>query len=180
MVVAGCSTASVPMGKPLPNLSYTHLTPYTPYGGSVMVRQSAEVSAETKANMQGMVKPLDDLINRYATGRFLTTIEAPQQPVKSVFDVVKLSLSKKSDADNMMGILSGAAAEHYTLDLLIHIYPVLHDGTLWQPYTIKIKREFLIPDNLSLAEREFRQFEFLEKVINDIDKTLAKFIPNMR
>ena len=80
----------------------------------------------------------------------------------------------------MIGILSGSAAEYYTLDLFVTLSPIQQDGRLSDPYTIKIKRELLLPDNLSLAENEFRQFEFLEKVIQDIDKTLATFMPQMR
>ena len=176
----GCSTAPAPLGKPLPNLTYTHLSAYQPYGGAVLVRQSAALSDDTNKTMNGMVKRLDNLLQSYATGRFLTATKAPDRQVKSVFDITNLRFTKKADAQNMVGILSGAASEYYTLNLAIALYPVLHDGTLWEPYTIKINRELLIPDNISLAEREFCQFEFLEKVINDIDKTINEFIPTMQ
>jgi hypothetical protein len=178
-VVGACAQNSNPMGKPLPDLSYTHLMPYTPYGGAVELRQSAVLSPQTITTMQSMILSPEMLLKRYAASRFTTKQKAPSLPVRAVFDVQQLSLTKREDGDNMIGILSGAAAEYYTLNLFIALSPVQADGRLNAPYTIKIKRELLLPDNLSLAENEFRQFEFIEKIIQDIDKTLATFIVRM-
>ncbi len=175
LLLGACSSSSHPIGKPLPSLSYTHLSPYSPYGGAVELRQSAIVSERSRAITQELVMAPDALINQYAQSRFVTS----SLPVRSVFDIAKLSLTKKTDADNLMGILSGAAADYYTLDLAINIHPI-RNGQMTQPYTIKIKRELLIPDQASLAEKEIRQFEFLERVVSDIDKTITKFIPHMR
>lgn len=175
LILGGCSSPSHPEGKPLPTLTYSHLSPYSPYGGAVEVRQSALLSVATQTTIKQFVMAPDALIKRYAENRFLTS----GAPVRSIFDIEKLSLKKKTDADNIMGILSGAAADYYTMDLAIGIYPV-YDGRLSDPYTIKIKRELLIPDQSSLAEKEVRQFEFLESIISDIDKTITTFIPNMK
>lgn len=175
LLLGACSSSSHPVGKPLPSLSYTHLNPYSPYGGAVELRQSAVINERTRAIIQDFVMAPDALINRYAQSRFVTS----SLPTRSVFDIVKLSIMKKTDADNLMGILSGAAADYYTLDLAINIYPV-RGGQMTQPYTIKIKRELLIPDQASLAEKEIRQFEFLERIVSDVDKTITTFIPNMR
>lgn len=179
-MLAGCGSTSHPMGKPLPTLSYSHLEPYSPYQGSVDIRQSAQLTPKTKQALEQFVLMPDLLIKQYASKRFLTPQTAPNRPVKAVFDIQKLAFSKKTDADNVVGILSGAAADYYTMDLLIALHPVAPDGRLTQPYTIKIKRELLIPDQTSLAQKEVRQFEFLEKVISDIDKTITGFMPNMR
>lgn len=175
LVLGACSSTPHPVGKPLPSLSYTHLTPYSPYNGAVEIRQSAKLSERTKGAIKEFVMAPNQLIQQYAQSRFVTSA----RPIKTIFDIKKLSLNKKTDADNIMGILSGAAADYYTMDLLIAIYP-LRNGQTTQPYTIKIKRELLIPDQSSLAEKEIRQFEFLERMIADIDKTIAGFMPHMR
>lgn len=168
------------MGKPLPQLDYSHLQPFSPYGGNVEVRQSAKISQRTQEALYNFILSPSFLIKNYASHRFSTKERAPDRPFRTVFDIQKLTLIKKTEDENLMGILSGAAADYYTLDLLIALYPVALDGRLTQPYTIKIKRELLVQDQLSLAEKEFRQFEFLEKIIADIDKTVVSFIPNMR
>lgn len=175
LVLGACSSTPHPIGKPLPSLSFTHLNPYSPYNGAVEIRQSAKLNERTKVAISEFVKAPEALIKQYAQSRFVTA----GRPVKSIFDIEKLSLNKKTDADNIMGILSGAAADYYTLDLLIAIYP-LRNGQATQPYTITIKRELLIPDQSSLAEKEIRQFEFLERIIADIDKTVTGFMPHMR
>lgn len=177
--LGACSTQSAPMGKPIPNLTFTHLQPYKPYNAAVRIQQSAVLGAQTQEALRYFVIKPDQLIRDYAHGRFLDEAEGIGLPIKTVFDVKSLSLRKKSDADNVVGILSGAAADYYTLLLLVTMSPVQEDGQLSDPYTIKITRELLIPDQASLAEKEIRQFEFMEKVIGDIDRTITTFYPNM-
>lgn len=175
LFLTGCAYSEHPMGKPLPKLTYDHLLPYKPYGGAVLVRQSAVIGSIDKKNMEEIIARPDRLINVYAQKRFATQ----GLPVRSVFDVQRISFKKKSDEENIIGVLSGAAADYYTLDLFITLSPVRKNGSTTKPYTIELKRELLIPDNASVAEREMRQFEFLEKIISDVDGAVTQFVANM-
>lgn len=83
---------------------------------------------------------------------------------------------KKSDDENIIGFLSGAAENAYLLDIYITMSPVTQNGSLTKPFTIAMKRELFLPQRISLAEREMRQFEFLEKAIVDIDAVVTKFV----
>ncbi|HPD83280.1 MAG: hypothetical protein R3D88_07080 [Alphaproteobacteria bacterium] len=180
LFVGACTHQKNPMGKPLPDLTYDYLIPYSPYNGSVIIRQSAVLDPRTKQASQGFIKAPDKLIQRYAKQRFVTQDNHPELPVRSIFDVQRLSFYKKSDEENIIGILSGAAADYYTLDLHITLSVVQSNGQLGRPYEIKLKRELLIPDNTSLAEKEILQFEFLEKVMTSIDEVITTFMSHMK
>lgn len=170
----GCSYDSHPMGKPLPRLSYDNLNPYAIHGGSVRVQQSFHPDPQTiKLATEFPIAP-DALIQRYANRRFVTE----GAPPKLIFDIQKATLSKVADEDNLVGFLSGAAEDYYKLDIFITMTPIRADGQQVDPFTIKLRRQLLVPQNASLAEREFRQFEMLEKAILDIDRTVSDMVQN--
>lgn len=170
LLVMGCSQNPQPLGKPLPQLTYAHLNAYKPFGGGVEVRQSYVADAQTiKTAKEFPIMP-DALLGKYAFHRF----DRYQRPIKLIFDIKQSSLIKKADEDNLVGFLSGAAEDYYTLQVAIAMSPVRGDGSLSDPFTINLKRELYLPQRLSLAEREFRQFEFLEQIIIDIDRVVTQ------
>lgn len=172
--IGGCMYSTEPLGKPLPNLSYDNLTPYVVGGGATQIRQSFIPDKQTIELSKHFPIAPDKLIQRYARKRFLTN----GSPVKLDFDIRKASLRKVADADNIVGFLSGAAEDYYKLDILIAMTPIRHDGQKVEPFTIKLHREMFVPQNASLAEREMRQFELLEKAIQQIDMKLSDMVLN--
>ncbi|HPF77848.1 MAG TPA: hypothetical protein PLF01_01030 [Alphaproteobacteria bacterium] len=176
-IVGACTQNPQPQGKPLPHLTYENLNPYRPYGGGVEIRQSFKPDAATTQTVAEFPVAPDELLQRYAGRRFDRNLS----PVRMVFDIQKAALSKKSDEENLVGFLSGAAEDYYTLEIAIAMFPAKADGTLTKPYTVSLKRELFIPQRASLAEREITQFEFLEKAVHDIDQVVTKFVTeNMR
>lgn len=137
--------------------------------------QSFQPSPRGIKTMREFPVELSSLITRYANSRFETQERAPQKPIKLVFDIQKASIIKQSDEENLVGFLSGAAENYYLLDVKLALFPLNARGEKLEPFTIKLKRELFLPQRISLAEREFRQFEFLEKVMIDIDRTITEF-----
>lgn len=172
LLLIGCAQSPHPMGKPLPQLTYENLNAYTPYGGGVEIQQSFKPDTQTTKIAQAFPVAPDALLQRYAAHRF----DQYKRPIKMVFDIKKASLLKKSDEDNLIGFLSGASEDSYLLDIYITMSPVEAGGFFSEPFTIALKRELFLPQRLSLAEREFRQFEFLEQAMNDIDGVVTKFV----
>lgn len=172
LVLSACAQNPQPLGKPLPELTYEHLNAYRPYGGGVTVKQSYQADVKTMEVVKEFPVAPNILLQKYASHRFDTY----QRPIKLIFDVRKAVLTKKSDEDNLVGFLSGAAENSYLLDVFITMTPVDNGQGISEPFTIKLKRELFLPQRLSIAEREFRQFEFLEQVIIDIDKVVTEFV----
>ena len=171
LCLGACTHNPQPLGKPLPDLTYEHLNPYKPYGGGVSITQSFQADKKTQEAVKEFPMRPEDLLQKYAHSRF----DRYQRPIRLIFDVQKVALTKKSDADNIVGFLSGAAENSYLLDISIALTPVDQGVVVSDPYTIDLKRELFLPQRLSIAEREFRQFEFLEKAMTDIDKVVTQF-----
>jgi len=174
LFLGGCSHSPQPLGKPLPQLSYDNLNPYTIHGGSVRVQQSFSPDNEQQILVEEFPIAPDRLIQRYANRRFVTTGALE----KLIFDIKDASIVKISDEENMVGFLSGAATDYYKFNILITMTPVRADGLRVGPFTIKFSRDLSIPQNASLAEREFRQFEMLEKSIQAIDRAVTDMVQN--
>ena len=172
--VTSCSHQNSPMGKPLPKLAYGHLTPYTIHGGSVVIQQSFRPTQQMEILEATLPIAPDMLIQQYANKRFVTSGAAP----KLVFDIQNAAVRKEADEENLVGFLSGMSEDYYRLNVFITMTPIRTDGHRAAPFTVKLKRELFIPQNASVAEREFRQFELLEKMIIDIDGTVTDIVNN--
>jgi hypothetical protein len=174
MLVA-CSHHPSPRGKPLPDLNYDYLNPYLVFDGRVDVRQSFKADDHTAQAVKNFVIAPDKLLQRYGLNRFVVK---GSLPVRMVFDLRRATLRQRFVEKNPVGFLTGANAEFYTLDILIALSEVTPTGQKKAPYTISLIRELRLAENLSLSEREFRQFEFLEKVMRDIDRAVNDILKN--
>jgi hypothetical protein len=174
-LLLACSHEPSPMGKPLPDLSYDYLNPYMVLNGRVDIRQSFKPDLNTKEAVKRFVIAPDQLLKRYADNRFVVT---ENLPIKMVFDVRRAALIQRFVEKNPIGFLTGQNAEYYTLDIVLGLSEVTADGRLKAPYTISLKRELRLAENLSLSEKEFRQFEFLEHVMTDIDRGVNDILKN--
>lgn len=173
-VVVACTHNPHPLGKPLPNLTYDNLTPYNIQGGSVIIKQSFQPTPKMQEIANKFPVAPDILIKRYASKRFVTT----GVPAKLIFDIQNAALRKISDEDNLVGFLSGASEDAYELNIMVAMTPIRQDGQQAKPFTIKVTRHIYMQQNSSLAEREFRQFEMLEKAIKKMDETVTDMVQN--
>lgn len=170
--LVSCTSTPHPLGKPLPALSFDYLEPYLVHGGSVRIEQSFVPNRQNQILAGQMVEAPEKILMRYAQSRFNT--EAGDH--RLVFDLKNASLVKNSDHNNMADFFLGRAEDHYTLDLFIVMTPIRADGHRAAPFTIRLKRNLTFSQNVSVAEREFRQFEFFEKMITDIDTQVTHLV----
>ena len=173
--VIGCTHNPQPLGKPLPTLTYDHLNSYSIHGGSVRVQQSFRPDEAMQALAAEFPIEPEKLVQRYANKRFVTGMDNPH---KLVFDIQNAALSKLSDKENMVSFLAGSAEDVYVLDIFIAMTPVRADGQRAAPFTVKVQRQLIMSQNISLAEREFRQFEMLEQAMFDVDQVVSDMVVN--
>ena len=170
LLISACGSIDAPMGKPLPELTYSNLNPYSVFGGSVIIREGYK-EKQLHQNVD-FVMPPGDLLGKYARNRFYTE----GVPQKMVFDIRKAKVEHKTQDSGMMGFISGADKDLYYLDILLVMSVLKSDGSLNKPYTISVQRKLEVPQNASIAEREFAQFEFLEKAMSDIDRAVTEIV----
>lgn len=168
--VSACGSTDTPMGKPLPELTYSNLNPYSVRGGSIIVRESHKEKQLHQTS--DFVIPPGELLKRYADNRFYTE----GVPQRMVFDIRKAKVEHKTKETGMMGFVSGSDKDLYYLDILIVMSLLKPDGSLNKPYTISVQRKLEVSQNASIAQREFAQFEFLEKAMTDIDRAVTDIV----
>jgi hypothetical protein len=195
LLLAGCSHNAHPTGKPLPQLSFDHLNPYAIHGGAVRIQQSFVEHPQSKAISTTFPIVPAELLQRYAAKRFVTQQNANGQhgehgehgehgqqhrqlgvQDRLVFDIKDASLSRMSDPEGLVNFFSGLAEDYYTLHIDIAMTPIRADGHRAAPFTVKLNRRLSLAHNLSLAERQFRQFEFLETALTDIDQSITQLV----
>jgi len=171
--VVGCSSNPAPMGKPLPNFDYSALTPYTIQQGYVEVRNSyLQYERPTQADF---VRSPDVTVQNYALQRF----NRQKGMKRMVFDVQKLSLTKEIKDLKYFDSMFGDQKEIYKFNLFVAMIPINEQGQAGKPYTVTMDREMTLTPDHSIAAREFRQFEFLEKAMSDLDGAVTDIVAKM-
>jgi len=164
-LVSACTYNSEPMGKPLPDLSYSHLTPLSANGKSFTVIRNYLFNKQPdyfkeKARKNNFVMPLEVAIERYVTSRFKLNGPHPNAAV----NIKKIDLSYESSI-----YMEDIYKAHVVLSFSKIGYSNSHNLT--------VRKTLSIPSNYSLAEREFAQFEFIESVIHEIDNAVNVIVP---
>ena len=175
LALVACSHNPQPLGKPLPVLSYAHLNPMAVHGGTVRVQQSFRPTQAQQETLNQFALDPAKVIQTYANKRFLRSRDTGHAE-KLIFDVQDASVTKVSDEENLVGFLSGQAEDVFILDVLIHMTPVRTDGHRAAPFKVAHKSKLALSQGLSVAEREFRQFEAVEKMMASIDKKIIEMI----
>lgn len=158
--LAGCSDMPHPAGKPVADLSYTHLSPLK-FAGVVHTRQSFKPSAHDVGHT--LIIPLTTILNRYVQNRFLI---AENIESNTIFDIERAAVTKMTKQGSVAGMFSGGNI--YTVDIVLSLSPTqMNENT--KAYTITLTRSVNIPHYISLAKKEKRQLVFLEGVMADID-----------
>jgi hypothetical protein len=154
-------------------MDYSALTPYTIKQGHVEIRNSF-LQYERPAQAEFVRSPEVTLQN-YSSKRFNTRTG----PKKMVFDIQRLSLTHKREEMQYFDSLFGNEKDVYNFDFFAALIPINNQGLAEQPYTISMDRQLVLTPDYSVAEREFRQFEFLEKAISDLDRAVTDIVTRM-
>jgi len=175
IILMGCSHNPQPLGKPLPKLTYAHLNPMAVHSGTVRIQQSFRPTRKQQDTLNQFALAPSEVLKNYANKRFLRSRDTGHEE-KLIFDVQDASVIKVSDEESLVGFLSGDAEDVFVIDVLIHMTPVRNDGQRAAPFKVAHKQQLSLSQNISLAERQFRQFEAIEKMMSAIDKRIIEMI----
>ncbi len=167
-----CTRPYAPLGKPVPSFSYNHLGEMRAHNGAVRVERSNVQSAHKNKDFIG--NPYE-VLSSYADHRFDQNLELP---LRLIFNIQRANLIKTLPEQNMFERLTFQDREQYQLLIDIEMTPVSQQGELQKPYTIEMDRVLQLSENISLSQKEFRQFEFLEKAMTDIDRAVVDILTN--
>jgi len=169
-----CVNFKYPESKPMPALNFTNLEPYRLNNGGADVVAVAYRSDETiKAEQEIGFSPTNTM-TRYLINRFDTIT-----PTKTLMvQIEKSELSKKTEQTGPLEFMVGLTKDHYFMDMEVALYPL--DKALQQqsPYRLTLKQELVMSENVSLADRERRLFEWMEEAITKMDTGITDIVTN--
>ncbi len=174
---AACARTPHPEGMPGPAMTFQNYEPLRLNVQDVVVESTYNPAADPKDISTQFVMRPDDALKSYGTRRF--TAKGVSGHFTMTIEDARV-YQKELPQDNRVLKWSGVGQEdEYEVNTRVKISPV-PDGAIQAPSTtIKITRTLVMPSKVSLAEREMRQTEFLEKLIRDIDSQIVKTLNDM-
>lgn len=173
LAVSACTSTPSPMGKPLPHFDYSALNPYFIRQGHAEIKES--YLQYKRPNQPDFVRSPEITFNNYAYNRFDT--KAGKR--RLVFDIQRLNLIRSKQELKYFESLFGDQKDVYMLDFVVAMVPVDSAGKTYAAYTISFKKRLVLTPDMSVAEREFRQFEFLETVMSTLDKGVTEIVTKL-
>lgn len=164
--VSACALPPSPTGKPVPALSFIHLRPISVADGRMTIYQTASPSDI----WQGSLIDPAHLILTYARQRFDTSLE---KKITGDFTLTDLRFVKQEQRSSQSwGAFLFQEQEVYDFSATIQL-SFLHHQT---PYQITINEKLVLSEKDSLAERDYKQFEFFESIMGDLDRAVMDII----
>lgn len=178
---AACATGTIEEGQPLPKLTFRHLPPVSLDISGLDVVTSYD-STRMKDDISDQLPiPPDVAIRRYIRQRFIP--EGDSGTIE--MDIQQAHVTKTIHEPE--GLFSGwfglNRQEQYDAYLKIHVVMrnrSVESGqrTVSKTSTLTAHRNLTIPESISLAERDARQLEMVEKLINEIDPIMIESMVN--
>lgn len=162
-----CADMPRPEGKPLADISYTHLSPLD-IAGPVHIKQSFQAGADDQGHR--LIIPLTTMLNRYAQNRF---VRADNTASDAIFDIERAAVTKITEQGSVAGMFSGG--DTYMADIVLSLTPTNMSAGA-KAYTIALQESVTIPHYISLAKKEKRQMVFLEEIIAQIDAQVMEIV----
>lgn len=170
-VLAGCTSFPKPEGKPVAEPTFQNYEPVLLNISTVdIVNQVAlgqTIATSSNSSNGNFVYPVDIAISNYANARF----QGNGTPGRFVFEILDARQSYRLlEQDNaVLRFTQLGREDEYRFNVILRLTPYSETGLKRESVTLNFERTLILPNSLSIAEREKRQVEFLEKFIREID-----------
>jgi hypothetical protein len=174
LCLSACTSTPAPEGKPLPDMTFAHVLDI-PVRASVV---NIDNKYDPKTNPKDMsidfpVTP-DLAAQRYAEKRF-----EPDGSPGTFFFVIENSFVSHSviEPEGTISKLTGFQnKDRYDVYLTLRLYRRDQDGKESKNAVLNFNRYITIPQRYSLSRKEQVKFQFIEYLVEDLDKALLNVI----
>lgn len=174
----GCASTAHVGGEPAPRMAFENFAPITLQAQSSTVVENYEVRNDPKDVSGQFVVPPSEAVKQYVAkrfpangmgnGRFLVEIE----DARVHLDTIK----QQSKVLSWSGV---GQEDQYRVFLRLKVTPTPDQVSATGSTIIRHERTLVMPSSVTLAEREMRQLQFLEKLMLDVDTAIVKLIETM-
>lgn len=182
LTLYGCASTAHVGGLPSARLTFENYAPVALHVQNVSVTEDYAVPNDPQDISSQFVVAPAEAVRRYAAQRFRANGMGSGSLTISIEDA-RVHMTQIEE-DNKVLSWSGIGQEdQYRVFLRLKVTPVPDEARGFASTYIKHERTLVMPSSVTLAERERRQQEFLEKLIADVDAnimTLLDQVPAIR
>lgn len=173
--LAACTTAA-PEGKPLPDLTFAHVAPLSVNVAAVEIVNDANSSADPRDVSSSFPAAPDITLRRYAERRIQAN--GVEGTLKFVIEEARIYHDVSQEDNKFVNWTGLDRLDNYDVSLRIRLF-VEHPGGAQSNHAIlNLKRTISIPQRYSLSEKEQEKFNFLEMLMDDVDKAVTDALQN--
>lgn len=168
-VLAGCSSTNLD-GRPAPQMAFETLTPVPLRVENVDFVLNYNPGAD-KEDISGRfaISPTEAM-RRYTARRYQAM--GGDQTLRVMVEQASMHLREIKQKNSALKWADIGTEDEYELNMTVRVVPIRADRTEGTSAQWKFRRTLVMPQSVSLAEREKRQIAFIEKLIADIDASM--------
>jgi hypothetical protein len=171
LAVAGCSSTNRD-GKPMPELTFENLPPVTLNASAVDFVLNYNPGEDKQDISSRFVMTPGDALRRYTAHRYVAG--GGDQTLRVMLDQGSIHIRELKQKNSALKWADIGTEDEYELNMAVRVVPIASDRREGTSMQWKFRRTLVMPQSVSLAEREKRQLEFLEKLMADIDKSMME------
>ncbi len=172
--LCACASNPHPKGKPLPLLTFEHIKPLGLSVDSVEIENLYKTSAHPADISQEYIMVPGTAVERYLKARFQPI--GGQGKLKAVIEEASVFYFDSPSQNSLGRWLNVAGTEEYSLTLKLHLMHRDDPTYREQGKVITATRRVRISEHVSLADREQRQLEGLEAMLDDLDAAVTRTV----
>ncbi|QQG35702.1 MAG: hypothetical protein HYS17_09305 [Micavibrio aeruginosavorus] len=171
--LSACATKPAAQREPVPELSFTNISPYHVDALRVDVENLYQPGADPKDVSTSFPVQPDIAIKRYAENRLQPG--GQRGGLKFIIEDARI-YQREILPDNKVASWMGAGKQdQYEIFLRLKLYYTDDVGVQeGRQGTLNFNRTLTMPSSVSLTERELRQLKFLEQLMKDVDAAVSQ------
>ncbi len=171
--LSACSSTPSAQSKPLPELSFTNVTPYHVDAAKVEVENKYVPGSDPKDVSSTFAVSPDVAVRRYAENRLQPG--GTQGALKLVIEDARVYLTGIEQANQVVNWMGAGKQDQYEIFLKLNLFYTDELGMqTGRRGELNFNRTLTMPASVSLAERELRQMQFMEQLMKDVDVAVSK------
>lgn len=172
VLLAGCSSTATG-SKPVQELSFTNITPYHVQASRVDVETKYVPGADPKDMASSFAVAPDVAVRRYAENRLQPGGQTGG--LKFVIEDARVYQRVIKPDNKVVNWMGAGNQDQYEIFLKLSLYYTDDVGVQsGRKGEMSFNRTLTMPASVSVAEREKRQMEFLDKLMKDVDTGVMK------
>ncbi len=171
--LSACSSTPSTQSKPLPELSFTNVTPYHVDAAKVEIENKYVPGSDPKDISSTFAVSPDVAVRRYAENRLQPG--GTQGALKLIIEDARVYLTEIEQANQVVNWMGAGKQDQYELFLKLNLYFADDMGMqTGRRGELNFNRTLTMPASVSLTERELRQMKFMEQLMKDVDAAVSK------